>query len=69
MEGMDQDEPSEMDMAEGHPVEVAGPRREITRQMLASAGYSVTEVGVRNMRERVRALEARWTGLVDTGEE
>jgi metal-responsive CopG/Arc/MetJ family transcriptional regulator len=34
-------------------------RRESTRKLLAEAGYTITEAGVRDMRERVRALEAR----------
>jgi hypothetical protein len=34
-------------------------RRENTREVLADAGYQVTDEGVAAMRERVRALEAR----------
>ncbi|HZN17048.1 MAG TPA: hypothetical protein VFB84_02495 [Micromonosporaceae bacterium] len=33
--------------------------REATRGVLAAAGYQVTDEGVRRIRERVRALEAR----------
>jgi Arc/MetJ-type ribon-helix-helix transcriptional regulator len=36
-------------------------RRETTRSVLAEAGYPITEEGVRDMRERVRALEGRRT--------
>jgi metal-responsive CopG/Arc/MetJ family transcriptional regulator len=36
-------------------------QRENTRQVLANAGYRVTDEGVAAMRERVRALEARRT--------
>jgi hypothetical protein len=34
-------------------------RREATRDVLADAGYRITDEGVRAMRERVRQLEAR----------
>jgi predicted transcriptional regulator len=34
-------------------------RREATRDVLADAGYRITDEGVHAMRERVRQLEAR----------
>jgi hypothetical protein len=43
-------------------------RREATRDILAAAGYQITEDGVRRMRERVRELEARRTGRVKADE-
>jgi glutamyl-tRNA reductase len=36
-------------------------RRENTRQVLANAGYQITDEGVAAMRQRVQALEARRT--------
>jgi metal-responsive CopG/Arc/MetJ family transcriptional regulator len=34
-------------------------RSDTTRQVLADAGYQITDDGVERMRERVRGLEAR----------
>jgi hypothetical protein len=42
--------------------------RENTRQVLADAGYGVTDEGVAAMRERVRALQARRTRRTAAGE-
>jgi hypothetical protein len=44
-------------------------RRETTRQVLANAGYRITDEGVAAMRDRVQALEARRTERVSAGEE
>jgi metal-responsive CopG/Arc/MetJ family transcriptional regulator len=44
-------------------------RHETTRQVLANAGYQVTEDGIQRMRERVLALEARRRQVIEAGGE
>jgi hypothetical protein len=44
-------------------------RHETTRQVLANAGYHVTEDGIQRMRERVRGLEARRRRAIEAGSE
>lgn len=43
--------------------------REAIRGVLAAAGYQVTDEGVRRIRERVRALEARRSAAGEAGRE
>ena len=44
-------------------------RSESTRQVLADAGYRVTDDGVQRMRERVREKESHRGGATEAGEE
>jgi metal-responsive CopG/Arc/MetJ family transcriptional regulator len=44
-------------------------RSEAARNVLANAGYRVTDEGIQHMRERVHGLEARRTQLIEAGEE